>query len=237
MMNPLSEKELPAGAGPGRKAASLPRLPETAWPESRASMFIIHLESDPLWRIIQKALIHYLRAGSPAKNLLKRFYNPAEQALIEAAMDFCGRNQIRCASMLGLNRNTLRKKFDLCGMAAKNSDRRESFFLKFPAGREIFLSQLSAIDLLEASRAKMFVLRQTGAFSHWEASSQELNPEGLIKKICGPVELAIIKTALQAFENRLMKTAQSLGINRNTLKSKLRAYSIYPLSEEEGALS
>ncbi len=228
MMSPLLEKEPLLGAGP-------PQQPEAAWTESSSSMFIIHLERDPLWRIVQKAMIHYLRAENPAIDLLKRFYAPAEQALIEAAVDFCKWNQTRSAAMLGINRNTLRKKLRFCGMSAQSLGSRENFCLKFPAGREIFLSQLSAIDLLEASRAKMFLLRQAGIFSQWQPSRSEPK-SGMIQAFCAPVKQAIIKTALHAFENRLAQTAQCLGINRNTLKRQLKAAGNGPLSEGGAAL-
>ena len=36
--------------------------------------------------------------------------NPDEKPLLELALDATGGNQLRCADLLGINRNTLRKK-------------------------------------------------------------------------------------------------------------------------------
>ena len=179
-----------------------------------SSLFIIHLRKDPLERIVQKALLHHLQAEKNPCDLLKIFYQPAERALIEAVLRFCGKSQTRGAILLGLNRSTLKKKIKLFGIDAEGPDlnRQESFFLKFPVGREIFLSSFSAADLLSACRAKMIFLRREGAF---------LSP-GLLKARCAPAERAIIETAFHVFDRRLIKTAACLGISRNTLKRKLR---------------
>ena len=39
-----------------------------------------------------------------------RVLHEIERPLIQIALDACGGNQLRCAELLGINRNTLRKK-------------------------------------------------------------------------------------------------------------------------------
>ena len=46
----------------------------------------------------------------PPPGLYDRVLNEIERPLIQIALDACGGNQLRCAELLGINRNTLRKK-------------------------------------------------------------------------------------------------------------------------------
>ena len=46
----------------------------------------------------------------PPPGLYDRVLHEIERPLIQIALDACGGNQLRCAEMLGINRNTLRKK-------------------------------------------------------------------------------------------------------------------------------
>jgi two-component system nitrogen regulation response regulator GlnG len=46
----------------------------------------------------------------PAAGLYQRVLRDVEAPLIEIALDATGGNQARCADLLGINRNTLRKK-------------------------------------------------------------------------------------------------------------------------------
>jgi two-component system nitrogen regulation response regulator GlnG len=46
----------------------------------------------------------------PAPGLYQRVLKQIEMPLIEIALDATGGNQARCADLLGINRNTLRKK-------------------------------------------------------------------------------------------------------------------------------
>ena len=46
----------------------------------------------------------------PPPGLYDRILREVERPLIEIALDATGGNQLRCAELLGINRNTLRKK-------------------------------------------------------------------------------------------------------------------------------
>lgn len=46
----------------------------------------------------------------PPPGLYERILHEIERPLIQIALDACGGNQLRCAELLGINRNTLRKK-------------------------------------------------------------------------------------------------------------------------------
>ena len=46
----------------------------------------------------------------PPAGLYGRILKEMETPLIEIALDACGGNQAKCADLLGINRNTLRKK-------------------------------------------------------------------------------------------------------------------------------
>jgi two-component system nitrogen regulation response regulator GlnG len=69
--------------------------------------------ADKLMAAVAKHLRRYfdLHGGSlPPPGLYNRILRDVEVPLIEIAMDATGGNQARCADLLGINRNTLRKK-------------------------------------------------------------------------------------------------------------------------------
>ncbi len=57
----------------------------------------------------------------PASGLYDRVLHEVETPLIVLALEACGGNQIRAAALLGLNRNTLRKKMTERGIALPRS--------------------------------------------------------------------------------------------------------------------
>ena len=68
---------------------------------------------DSLGQSVEKQLNHYFAAheGSlPARGLYRRVMREVERPLIERTLEATGGNQLRAAAVLGLNRNTLRKK-------------------------------------------------------------------------------------------------------------------------------
>ena len=70
-------------------------------------------ESDKLSASIEKHLRRYfdLHGGQlPPPGLYQRILREVEMPLIEIALDATGGNQAKCADLLGINRNTLRKK-------------------------------------------------------------------------------------------------------------------------------
>ena len=56
--------------------------------------------------------------GMPASGLYDRILQEIERPLLEIALDQCRGNQLRAAELLGLNRNTLRKKIRALGIEA-----------------------------------------------------------------------------------------------------------------------
>jgi len=70
-------------------------------------------DSDKLSASVAKHLRRYfdLHGGElPPPGLYQRILREVEAPLIEIALDATGGNQARCADLLGINRNTLRKK-------------------------------------------------------------------------------------------------------------------------------
>jgi len=49
-------------------------------------------------------------ADLPPPGVHARILREVEAPLLEIALEYCGGNQARCADLLGINRNTLRKK-------------------------------------------------------------------------------------------------------------------------------
>lgn len=175
------------------------------------NLLIIQLQGAHLENIVEKKLLYFLDTESFPSRLLVRLYKPVEQALIETVLNWKEGNQIQTAKALGINRNTLRKKIQAYKISPINPPSQS-----LPrVGREFFLSQIESLDLLEVSRFKFSFIKKE--------QSQETS---LIQKFCSPVEKIIIFTVLQHFKYNQVKTAKSLGINRNTLKKKLNIYEI-----------
>ena len=61
---------------------------------------------------VKKVLTEYFRDldGEPAANVYDMVMNCVERPIIQIVMGKAGNNQSRAADMLGINRNTLRKK-------------------------------------------------------------------------------------------------------------------------------
>ncbi len=74
---------------------------------------------------------HHLQAyfaahemGLPAPGLYERVLQEIERPLLSAALAACQGNQVKAAELLGLNRNTLRKKIQTLGLSAGRRRRR-----------------------------------------------------------------------------------------------------------------
>lgn len=61
----------------------------------------------------------------PASGLYNRVITEIERPLLKMTLDQCRGNQLRAAELLGLNRNTLRKKIRELGLAAGRKRRHE----------------------------------------------------------------------------------------------------------------
>ncbi len=57
----------------------------------------------------------------PPAGVYDRILAEVERPLIEICLDACHGNQIKAAELLGINRNTLRKKIRLLGIAVKRT--------------------------------------------------------------------------------------------------------------------
>lgn len=61
--------------------------------------------------------------GLPASGVYDRVLREIERPLLRVVMEACEGNQLRAAELLGLNRNTLRKKLRELGLAAQTHRR------------------------------------------------------------------------------------------------------------------
>lgn len=71
---------------------------------------------------LQSQLRDYFAAhahGLPAPGLYDRLLAKIERPLIEQTLEATGGNQIKAAAILGLNRNTLRKKIHTLGIPTR----------------------------------------------------------------------------------------------------------------------
>lgn len=84
---------------------------------------------------------------------------------------------------------------------------------------QLFVANLSAVSLERLVKSKLEVL-----FEQQKEAQVELN--GLYGIVMEQVERPLIEIALRAYNGNQVKTAQMLGINRNTLKKKIDTYKI-----------
>lgn len=83
----------------------------------------------------------------------------------------------------------------------------------------LFVANLTSVSLEKLVKSKLEVL-----FQQQREAQVELN--GLYDVIMEQVERPLIEIALRAYNGNQVKTAQMLGINRNTLKKKIDNYKI-----------
>ncbi len=75
---------------------------------------------------VEEQIRHYFNlygSGHPPAGVHLRVLREIEKPLIEAALDATGGNNIKCAEILGINRNTLRKKIRHLGITPRRSKR------------------------------------------------------------------------------------------------------------------
>jgi two-component system, NtrC family, nitrogen regulation response regulator GlnG len=81
---------------------------------------------DCLSATVERHLRAYFAAheqGLPASGLYDRVLQEIERPLLAITLDECRGNQLRAAELLGLNRNTLRKKIRELGLTAGRQKR------------------------------------------------------------------------------------------------------------------
>lgn len=83
----------------------------------------------------------------------------------------------------------------------------------------LFVANLQAVSLEKLVKSKLEVL-----FQQQKEAQVELN--GLYDVVLEQVERPLLEIALRAYNGNQVKTAQMLGINRNTLKKKIDNYKI-----------
>lgn len=83
----------------------------------------------------------------------------------------------------------------------------------------LFVANLQSVSLEKLVKSKLEVL-----FQQQKEAQVELN--GLYNIVLEQVEKPLIELALASYNGNQVKTAQLLGINRNTLKKKIDNYKI-----------
>jgi len=83
----------------------------------------------------------------------------------------------------------------------------------------LFVANLQNVSLEKLVKSKLEIL-----FQQQKEAQVELN--GLYNIVIEQVEKPLIELALKAYKGNQVKTAQMLGINRNTLKKKIDNYKI-----------
>ena len=178
---------------------------------SRSShALLIHLNEGKIEDIVEKKLFYFLAQRPLGQRILKTFYEPIEQAVIEIILQKNKGNQSKTSEALGINRNTLKKKvtyyfLDVKKLLIKNPHITQLY------PNQLFLSSISSLNLLTVSRAKLYL----------EQSHNRLPKSDILLQVCKPVEKKIIQTTLNYFKNNKKRASYFLGINRNTLKKKL----------------
>jgi two-component system nitrogen regulation response regulator GlnG len=79
----------------------------------------------PLEQAVRRRVRDYLRQAGPLRDLHPTIIAAVERPLIECVLEETGGNQLRAAEMLGLNRNTLRKKISELTVTVKRDPKAE----------------------------------------------------------------------------------------------------------------
>jgi Fis family transcriptional regulator, factor for inversion stimulation protein len=91
--------------------------------------------------------------------------------------------------------------------------------LNGPSPDSLFVANLNSVSLEKLVKSKLEVL-----FAQQKEADIEIN--GLYNIVLEQVERPLLEIALKAHKGNQVKTAQMLGINRNTLKKKIDIYKI-----------
>ena len=113
----LSETMAPlAHPAPDRAAGPAPQPAQPGPPAAATGAMAVPLAEPAGYRLSQSVEMHLQRYFDlhgdqlPPPGLYDRILREIERPLLEIALDATGGNQLRCADLLGINRNTLRKK-------------------------------------------------------------------------------------------------------------------------------
>lgn len=83
----------------------------------------------------------------------------------------------------------------------------------------LFVANLQAVSLEKLVKSKLEVIFQ-------QQKEAQVDLTGLYTVVLEQVERPLLELALRAYNGNQVKTAQMLGINRNTLKKKIDNYKI-----------
>ena len=89
------------------------------------------------------------------------------------------------------------------------------------SSNHLFVANLQNVSLEKLVESKLEVL-----FEQQTEENVELDGAGLYKFFIKQVEKPLIELSLKANKGNQVKTANMLGINRNTLKKKIDSYEI-----------
>lgn len=177
---------------------------------SSKNVLLIHLDSVRLEDIVEERLDCFLKEKELFHpQLLKQFYEPVERACIEFNLIKLRGNQLKTAQLLGINRNTLKKKIGIYRLDIKDILLKSEEMKCFE--NRIFVSPAGSFDLLSLCRTKI-------ALDDFKALSPK---ENVLKSVCYPVEQRIIQKTLKHYKGNQIRSSIALGINRNTLKKKV----------------
>ena len=149
---------------------------------------------------VRQAVEHYFRqpGGQDAAGLFKRVMAEIEPPLCESVLAHAGENRSRAADMLGIDRGTLRKK------TQGEGSRRYTLIcggkLLHDCAREAVGSYLRRLDGHEVS--------------------------GLYELAITEIEAPMLEAALARAGGNQSRAAKMLGINRATLRKKLKRYDL-----------
>ena len=167
---------------------------------SSKNALVINLDQVRVEEIVEEKLIYFLGKRPLGKNILKSFYEPAEQALIEASLEKLRGNQLKTAKILGINRNTLKKKivtYDLnikkllIGQTALSCPHSRIFFkLYFLYG---------------------FCFSPAGPKWHWIVFKNKIPAENALRQTCSPVEKRVIQRVLEFCKGNQIRASPVFG--------------------------
>ncbi len=123
----LLQRTMPAIHALGRALCAEPAHPAGTGPPSPAAEADSSADGDFLHGYVQRKLLRFVKAYSESggRDLYGFLMKEFERPLLEFALAQTGGNQRKAADLLGMNRNTLRKRLQECGLAKKTSTRRQ----------------------------------------------------------------------------------------------------------------
>ncbi|MFZ5861574.1 MAG: helix-turn-helix domain-containing protein [Nitrospirota bacterium] len=123
---PLLQRTIPAIHALGRALCADPQLQSGHGPETAATEAEPAADGDFLHGHVQRRLLRFVKAYSESggRDLYGFVMKEFERPLLEFALAQTRGNQRKAADLLGMSRNTLRKRMQECGLAEPSSTRK-----------------------------------------------------------------------------------------------------------------